>query len=152
MSARSIAERVGPEVAAPRPFAAQMERLDRTIEEAEQRLEEQQTLIAQAALAGRDTARDAFELRKNRIGVSGNFFKTVEYEVERELTDKKVDAGKTKKSPWKDVYVNVKSIQNAQIQAGRFKVPFGGDALTSMAQSNFVYRSLGARYLAPSDR
>ena len=70
MSARSIAERVGPEVAAPRPFAAQMERLDRTIEEAEQRLEEQQTLIAQAALAGRDTARDAFELRKMQLLVA----------------------------------------------------------------------------------
>ena len=95
------------------------------------------------------TGLDMFELRKNRIGVSGNFFKTVEYEVERELTDKQVEATKTQKSQWKDAYVNVKAIKNAQIQAGRFKVPFGGDELTSMAQSDFVYRSLGARYLAP---
>jgi Na+-transporting NADH:ubiquinone oxidoreductase subunit NqrA len=70
MSARNIAERVGPEVAAPRPFATQMERLDRTIEEAEMRLDEQETLIGQAALAGRDTAQDSFELHKMQLLVA----------------------------------------------------------------------------------
>lgn len=90
------------------------------------------------------------ELYKSRIGVSGNFYERVEYEVEGELTDIKLTGAQTRKSPWKDVYVNVNALKMAQLQAGKFKIPFGRDELTPAAQNDFVYRSLGARYLAPA--
>jgi phosphate-selective porin OprO/OprP len=93
---------------------------------------------------------DPFELRRNRIGVQGSVFKHIEFEVERELTEKDLDPSKLPKSPWKDVYVNVSFVKNAQIQAGKFKIPFGLDQLTGYANNDYVYRSLGAAYLAPS--
>jgi hypothetical protein len=70
MSAREIADRVGPEVAAPRPFAVQLERLGRVIGEAERHVEAQEALVAQAALAGRDAALEDFELRKMQLLVA----------------------------------------------------------------------------------
>jgi hypothetical protein len=70
MSAREIADRVGPEVAAPRPFAVQLERLGRVIGEAERQVEAQEALVAQAALTGRDAALEDFELRKMQLLVA----------------------------------------------------------------------------------
>ena len=93
---------------------------------------------------------DRAELHRNRIGVRGHLFKPIEYEVERELTEKELDAGKTPKSPWKDVYLNFAFVKNAQLQVGKFKIPFGLDQLTGVTHNDFVYRSLGASYLAPA--
>jgi len=90
------------------------------------------------------------ELHRNRIGVQGHLFKRIEYEVERELTEKELDAGKTPKSPWKDVYVDLDFVKNAQVKLGKFKIPFGLDELTGVTHNDFVYRSLGANYLAPA--
>jgi phosphate-selective porin OprO/OprP len=96
-----------------------------------------------------------FELHRNRVGIQGHLFKKVEYEVERELTEtelteKDISAGVAPKSPWKDVNVNLTFIKNAQVQLGRFKIPFGLDTLTGVTHNDFVYRSLGANYLTPS--
>jgi phosphate-selective porin len=95
------------------------------------------------------------DLHRNRIGVQGNLFKRIEFEIERELTEKELSekdllAGVTPQSQWKDVNVNVTYIKNAQIQAGKFKIPFGLDELTGVTHNDFVYRSLGASYLAPA--
>ncbi len=95
-----------------------------------------------------------FQLHRNRVGIKGSVFKKIEYEVERELTeqeltDKDILRGFMPESQWKDVNVNVKYMKKAQIQVGKFKLPFGLDELTSIAQNDFVYRSLGALYLAP---
>jgi len=90
------------------------------------------------------------QLHRNRIGVQGHLFKQIEYEVERELTEKELDAGKTPKSPWKDVNVNLTFVKNAQVKIGKFKIPFGLDQLTGVTHNDFVYRSLGANYLAPA--
>src|SRR3989441_5685949 len=90
------------------------------------------------------------QLHRNRIGVQGHLFKQIEYEVERELTEKELDAGKTPKSPWKDVNVNLTFVKNAQVKIGKFKIPFGLDQLTGVTHGDFVYRSLGANYLAPA--
>ena len=95
-----------------------------------------------------------FQLHRGRVGIKGNFFKKIDYEVERELTehelsDKDLLLGYAPKPQWKDVNVNVKYMKKAQIQLGRFKVPFGLDELTSVSQNDFVYRSLGATYLNP---
>ena len=59
-------------------------------------------------------------------------------------------SGVTPKSQWKDVNVNLTYMKNAQVQVGKFKVPFGLDQLTGVTHNDFVYRSLGANYLAPA--
>jgi phosphate-selective porin OprO and OprP len=96
-----------------------------------------------------------WEFHRNRIGISGHLFKKVEYEVERELTEKELTdrdvlEGVTPASHWKDVNVNLTFMKNAQIQVGKFKVPFGLDQLTGVTHNDFIYRSLGANYLAPA--
>src|SRR5437867_2702114 len=66
-----------------------------------------------------------WELHRNRIGVTGGIGKHIEFEVERELTEKEltekdIEVGLTPKSQWKDVRVNVDYLKNAQIQVGKF--------------------------------
>lgn len=97
---------------------------------------------------------DTWEFHRNRFGIKGYVTKQIEYEVEHEfteneLTEKDIEAGVTPKSRWKDVNVNLTYIKNAQVQIGKFKVPFGLDQLTGVTHNDFVYRSLGANYLAP---
>jgi phosphate-selective porin len=98
---------------------------------------------------------EPWELHRNRVGIKGNVYKNLEYEVEYELTEKElterdVTLGYTPSSQWKDVNVNLTYIKNAQIQIGKFKIPFGLDELTGVTHNDFVYRSLGANYLAPA--
>lgn len=95
-----------------------------------------------------------WELHRNRIGVLGNVGKHIEFEVEHEFTEhelseKDIEAGVTPKSQWKDVRANFDYIKNAQIQVGKFKIPFGLDQTTGVTHNDFVYRSLGAIYLSP---
>ncbi len=95
-----------------------------------------------------------WELHRNRIGIKGNLFKHIEYEIEHELTEKELTEkgvllGLTPKSQWKDVNVNLTFFKNAQIQVGKFKVPFGLDQLTGVTHNDYVYRSLGANSLDP---
>ena len=97
---------------------------------------------------------DTWEFHRNRFGIKGYLTKQVEYEIEHEfteheLTEKDIEVGITPKSQWKDVYVNFTYVKNAQVQVGKFKVPFGLDELTGVTHNDFVYRSLGANYLAP---
>lgn len=96
-----------------------------------------------------------WELHRSRFGVQGILFKKIEFEIEREfteeeLTEKDILLGIAPSSSWKDVNVNFTFINNAQIQIGKFKVPFGLDQLTGVTHNDFVYRSLGASYLAPA--
>ncbi len=95
-----------------------------------------------------------WEFHRNRFGIKGYITKKIEYEVEHEFTEnelneKDITAGITPKSRWKDVNVNLTYIKNAQVQLGKFKVPFGLDQLTGVTHNDFIYRSLGANYLAP---
>jgi phosphate-selective porin OprO and OprP len=97
---------------------------------------------------------DPWEFHRNRLGIKGYLTKKIEYEIEhefteKELTEKDIQEGITPKSQWKDVNVNLTYLRKAQIQAGKFKVPFGLDQLTGVTHNDFVYRSLGANYLAP---
>lgn len=96
-----------------------------------------------------------FELQRGRVGIEGNLFGYVEFEVEREMIEKDLTAvelteGLTPRTPWKDVNVNINYFKRAQVQAGRFKIPFGLDQLTGITRGDFIYRSLGADYLAPA--
>ena len=95
-----------------------------------------------------------WEFHRNRIGVSGKVGKHIDFEIvreltEQELTEKQLILGETAKSQWKDVNVDLDYFKRAQIQVGKFKVPFGLDELTGVTHNDFVYRSLGAMYLSP---
>ena len=97
---------------------------------------------------------DPWEFHRNRLGVKGYLTRNIEYEIEhefteKELTEKDIEEGISPKSRWKDVNVNLTYLKKGQIQIGKFKVPFGLDELTGVTHNDFVYRSLGANYLAP---
>jgi phosphate-selective porin OprO/OprP len=81
-----------------------------------------------------------FDFARHWTGIKGNLFKVVEFEVIKELGGDQ---------PWRDVYVNVRPISPAQVQAGKFKVPFSLDQLTGRHSLDFVYRSRAAETLAP---
>jgi phosphate-selective porin OprO/OprP len=106
---------------------------------------------------GADSASDldAFELSRFRVGMQGRLFDGLDFEIERELSTSELTAedvaqGERPKSAWRDVSLEVGYLRAAQIRVGRFKIPFGLDQLTSATRGDFVYRSLGADYLAPS--
>jgi phosphate-selective porin OprO/OprP len=95
-----------------------------------------------------------FEFRRSRVGIQGKLFEHIAFELERELTERDVSVaelaeGLMPKSPWKDVNVDFNFFEAARVQIGRFKIPFGLDELTPITRNDFVYRSLGAEYLAP---
>ena len=48
----------------------------------------------------------------------------------------------TPQSQWKDVNVNLTYMKNAQIQIGKFKIPFGLDELTGVLQHLRVRRRI----------
>ena len=78
--------------------------------------------------------------RRRRVQVEGSY-KRLEYEVSHEFGDPQ--------EPERDAYVNMRFSRPFELQAGRFKMPFGRDALASGANIDFVHRSLLGRQLAP---
>jgi phosphate-selective porin OprO and OprP len=78
--------------------------------------------------------------RRRRIQVEGSY-KRLEYEVSHEFGDPQ--------EPERDAFVNFPFSRRFELQAGRFKMPFGRDALNSGANIDFVHRSLTGRQLAP---
>jgi phosphate-selective porin OprO and OprP len=94
---------------------------------------------------------DNFEIHRARIGIEGEFFNRVQFSIERELTERESDEPTTRRrSAWKDVYVDANISDAVQVRAGKFKIPFGLEQLTGIANLDFVYRSLSASYLAPA--
>jgi phosphate-selective porin len=83
---------------------------------------------------------DAFDVGRRRVGVAGEISRTVEFQLEGELQ---------KSDPWRDAYVNYRPIRSAQIQAGRFKIPFGLEETTGGGNLEFIYRSIVSTRLAP---
>lgn len=82
----------------------------------------------------------AADFASHRIGLEGQVFGVLEYEVERNLAGDE---------PWRDVYVNYRQFRAINLQAGHFRVPFSLDENTGATNRDFVYRSLAARQLAP---
>ena len=85
---------------------------------------------------------DTFDLRSGRIGIEGNVLRHLQYEVERDFSKNR--------HPWRDVKVNIDYLDDIQIQAGRFKMPFGLEQTTGTTDLDFVYRSLLSRDLTPA--
>ena len=88
-----------------------------------------------------DSSADEFDLNRARLAIDGRVTRHVEYQVEREM--------RSAKRPWRDVFVNVRPLRGAQVQLGRFKMPFSLDQTTGSMDINFAYRSLAGTYLAP---
>ena len=85
-----------------------------------------------------------------RIGIEGTAFKRITFEISRELSDD-FDAahGLSEKSAWKDASVNLRVSKALNLEAGRFKLPFGREETTGETNLDFAHRSLAARVLSP---
>ena len=88
-----------------------------------------------------EVAPDDFVFRRARVALEGRLFDDLEYEVDTDLRDTE--------RPWRDVLLNYRRFEAAEIQGGKFKVPFNLDQLTSVFSNNFVARSLIGSQIAP---
>lgn len=86
--------------------------------------------------------RDVFDLHRNRLSVEGNFLRHFEYEVEYDFA--------RSEEGLRDAYVNYRRLSYLQVQAGRFKLPFGRDQLTGPMNLDFVFRSRLGSQIAPA--
>jgi phosphate-selective porin OprO and OprP len=89
-----------------------------------------------------------FDLHRARLGIEGTFLTHFDYQVERELRES--FGGPKSKHPWRDAYVNFDYFDNFQVQAGKFKIPFSMEQLTSASDLDFINRALIATDLAPA--
>ena len=76
-----------------------------------------------------------------RLQIEGRLFDRLEFELSREFGDSD--------EPERDAFLNLRLTRALEVQAGRFKMPLGRDALTGGANLDFVFRSLAGRQLAP---
>ena len=83
----------------------------------------------------------SIDIARRRAGIEGEILNLFDYQVEAELG--------VKRDPWRDVYLNYKQFDVAQVIAGKFKVPFSLDENTSATKLDFVHRSRIATLLAP---
>jgi phosphate-selective porin OprO/OprP len=91
-----------------------------------------------------DADEGLFELRRLRVGIQGRVFDDFEFEVEAAPNETGDD------TYWRDVYLNYRGLRDAQLQVGRFKIPFGREQLTSAARLDFINRSRISNELAPA--
>jgi phosphate-selective porin OprO and OprP len=94
------------------------------------------------------TDEGTFDLNRARIALDGNFLRHFDYQVEHEFRE--TFGGLKSKYPWRDVYVNFDYFDNFQLQAGKFKIPFSVEQLTSVANLDFIERARVADDLAPA--
>jgi phosphate-selective porin len=89
---------------------------------------------------------DPFRIRRGRVGIDAEVFRHVQISLERELTETEINPDPTvpSESSWKDAYIELNYTDAAQVRFGKFKVPFGLDQLTGVANNDFSYRSQGA--------
>ena len=80
--------------------------------------------------------------RRARVGVQGRIYDDLEYDLDAELRDKD--------HPWRNVYLNYRRFQAAEVRVGRFKVPFGREQLETVFEIDFLERSLINSTLTPT--
>lgn len=85
---------------------------------------------------------DEVQFRRARVALQGRLFDDLEYEFDADLRDEQ--------RPWRDVYINYRRFRVAEVQVGRFKIPFGLDQLTGVFNLNFAERSLIGSDLSPA--
>ncbi len=81
------------------------------------------------------------DLARRRVGVEGTIKNVLDFEVEREVSNDR--------DPWRDVFVNYRRYETAEVIGGKFKLPFGLEENTSATNLDFVYRSMASARLAP---
>ena len=84
---------------------------------------------------------DRFDWPRRRIGLDGELFSRVEFQIERELEDD---------TPWRDIYGDVKISRAIRVRAGRFKVPFSTEQTTSGFDLDFLERPSAVEAMSPS--
>jgi phosphate-selective porin OprO/OprP len=82
-----------------------------------------------------------FIWRRARVALEGRIYDDLEYEIDTELRDSE--------HPWRDLFLNYRRFNEAEFRAGKFKVPFGRDQLTSVFANSFIARSLIGSQLTP---
>src|SRR4029078_1264362 len=88
---------------------------------------------------------DRFSWGSRRIGVNGELFNRVQFQVERAFQDDDDDD-----SPWRDVYADVRINRAFQVRGGRFKLPFSLERNTSRDELDFIQRATAVRAISPS--
>jgi hypothetical protein len=88
---------------------------------------------------------DRFSWGSRRVGVNGELFNRVQFQVERAFQDDDDDD-----TPWRDVYVDVRINRAFQVRGGRFKLPFSLERNTSRDELDFIQRATAVRALAPA--
>jgi phosphate-selective porin OprO/OprP len=83
---------------------------------------------------------DRLSVPRKRVGVEGVLFDRVAFQVEGEVGDSQ---------PWRDVFADVKVHRALHVQAGRFKVPFSLEQLTSGTELDFIARAAAVSDLSP---
>jgi phosphate-selective porin OprO/OprP len=98
------------------------------------------TKVDLSVRAAPDADPDA-EMEQRRIGVDGRLFEIIGFQVEREIADDE--------RPWRDVFVELRKWRAMRVRAGRFKMPFGQERLTSVSDLDFAHRSIPTEALTP---
>ena len=80
-----------------------------------------------------------------RIGVNGELFDRVQFQVERAFQDDDDDD-----TAWRDVYADVRINRALQVRGGRFKLPFSMERNTSRDELDFVQRATAVRAISPA--
>jgi phosphate-selective porin OprO/OprP len=94
--------------------------------------------------------RGQIDWQDRRLGVEGTAFKRITFEISRELSEDFEEAHDlSEKTAWRDAYASLRFTKGFNIEAGRFKLPFGREELTSEPSLDFAHRSLAARVLSP---
>ena len=96
-----------------------------------------------------ETDEGAFDLNRIRFGISGEFLRHFEYEVEREFRGELRE--RESKYPWREAWVNFKVADELQVKAGKLKIPFSMEELTGVANLEFVNRSRVAMILLQAE-
>jgi phosphate-selective porin len=113
-----------------------------SLEIGEVRVEVAARVETDARLATPAIGRDRSELawQSPRVEVRTRIGRRVDVEISRDLGNDAV---------WKDAFVNLRVGRALEVEGGRFKIPFGREALVSRSNLDFIYRSLGSSQLAP---
>lgn len=82
-----------------------------------------------------------YETGAKRLGVEGKLTDRIEFEVDREFR---------RRNPWRNVFVNLRVAPALEVRAGKFKMPFSYEELTSVTNIDFAYRSLLAQIISPA--
>lgn len=88
---------------------------------------------------------DRFSWGSRRLGVNGELFDRVQFQVERAFQDDDDDD-----TPWRDVYADVRLNRAFQVRGGRFKLPFSLERNTSRDELDFIQRATAVRAISPS--